>query len=358
MATVVMAPSASAAVEGAWWAPGPRIVAAAIASTSAPTTLVATARATYWVNPATGEMAPTGLRSPATAVAVTAGGTGVAALRDGSVQIVAAGGTGPVLATLATPVRALAAAGTPAAPLAIAATSRGIWLLRPRRQPLRLVAGVATAVIAPVLPGLPWWALVNGRLYGSRDGTVWGAARHTAPLPPTSHILVELGDGTVLAAEPSGLVLASSARGLVPDLQILPSGGLAGVPEPTGLTAVGSTSAYLATRGFATLLTPDDGYDWYRAAPSELPSTIEAVASVGPVFASRQPHGDVVAAGPARLYIHRLQSLPAPPVYIGGTATLELAGTAATTFAAILVGLSGLALLGPRRRRSRFTRPV
>ncbi len=358
-ATITAAAHPEAAAGGdAWWRPGPRLAAIAIATTAAPSTLVATRSATFWVDPEADRVAPTGLPAPATAVAVTASGAGVAALTDGTVRLVAGGQGGATLATLASPVRALAAAGPATHPLVLAATGSGLWLLRAHRLALRLVRGAATAVVAPTAPGLPWWALVAGRLYGSRDGIGWAEAFQIPPLPPATRVLAELGDGTLIAAEPNGLVVASAGRGLAPDLQVLPAGGFAGVPAPTGLAAVGPTSAYLATRGFAALLTPDDGYDWYRAAPSELPATLGAIASVGPVTAPARPHGDVVAAGPGRLFLHRLQTLPGPPVYTGGTAWLELAGIAATTVAAILIGLTGLAVLGRRHGRRRLGRPV
>jgi len=354
----LLAPVVQASGTTAWWRSGPRLAATAIAATSATTTLVLARTGTYWVTPGTGRVRRVPLGSPAAAIAVTGAGAGVAALADGEVQMVALGGLGTTLATLSTPVRALAAIGSAADPIVVVATAGGLVVLRPGRVAARVEAGAATAVVAPPAPGLPWWALVGGRLYGSRTGTAWARARHVPALPLATRVLAELGDGTLLAAEPSGLVLASAGHGLTPDLQVLPAGGLAGVPGSTGIAAVGPTSAYLATLGFAALLTPDDGYDWYRAAPSQLPADIAAIASVGPVFAGANPQGEVVAAGPRRLYLHRLQSLPAPPIYTGGTAMLEGAGTVATTVAAILVGLCGLAIVGRRRGRRRLGRPV
>ncbi len=298
------------------------------------------------------------LGAPARAIAVSAAGRGVAALSDGTVVQVAGDRAGAILGVLAGPVTALAAGGSTTTAFAVAATSRGLFLLRTGRAAERVVQGRATTVVAPTAHGLPWWALVGGRLYGSADGSRWARARRVGPLPPGTLLLGELGDGTVLAVESSGLILASSSHGLTPSLQILPAGGFAGVPRPTGLAAVGPTSAYLATRGFAALLTPDDGYDWYRAAPSQLPSDLEAVASVGPVAAASHPSGDVIVAGPGRLYLHRLQSLPSPPVYVGGSALLQWAGIAATTAVAILLGLTGIVLAAPRRGRRRLGRLV
>jgi photosystem II stability/assembly factor-like uncharacterized protein len=159
--------------------------------------------------------------------------------------------------------------------------------------------------------------------------------------------MAELSDGSILVAEPGGLVWRGAGQSWTPAFQLLPYGGLGGVPQPTSLAADGYESAYLATDGFGTLLTPDGGYSWYRAAPPE--GTITSLATVGPVFGARA-HGYVVATSRAGLFVHRLQQLPEPPVYTPSGQTAELLGTAAVTLLAVLLTLVGLWYLSRRAR--------
>jgi hypothetical protein len=161
--------------------------------------------------------------------------------------------------------------------------------------------------------------------------------------------MAELSDGSILVVEPGGLVWRGAGRRWVPAFQLLPYGGLGGVPQPTSLAADGDGSAYLATDGFGTLLTPDGGYSWYRAAPPE--GAISSLATVGPVFGSKA-RGYVVATSPAGLFLHRLQLLPEPPVYSPSGQTAELLGTAAVTLVAAVLTLLSLWYLN-RRSRSR-----
>lgn len=119
------------------------------------------------------------------------------------------------------------------------------------------------------------------------------------------------------------------------------------MPQPTSLAADGEGSAYLATDGYGTLLSPDGGYSWYRAAPPE--DSITSLATVGPVFGATA-HGYVLATSAAGLFVHRLEALPEPPVYSPSGQTAELLGTAAVTLLSALLTLMGLWHLSRRAR--------
>jgi hypothetical protein len=160
--------------------------------------------------------------------------------------------------------------------------------------------------------------------------------------------VAELSSGVILVGQPGGLIWRGAGGIWSRAFQILPYGGLGGVPAVTALVSDGSTSAYVATDGFGTLLTPDGGFSWYRAPPSD--GAILALATVGPVFSSRA-HGFVVALSPGRVFLHRLQLLPEPPSYTPTSETAELVGTAAVTLASVLLVVLLLWLLTRRQHR-------
>ncbi|HUY60539.1 MAG TPA: hypothetical protein VMW49_01560, partial [Candidatus Dormibacteraeota bacterium] len=244
---------------------------------------------------------------------------------------------------------ALALAAGAGGPLAVVATRAGLVALRPGRRATTVRRGDATAVLPPVAARQPWWALVGGRLAWSPTGEIWTAVPRAPRFARSTHVLAALGDGTVLVAEPSGLVWSRTGQGWARVLQLLPAGGLGSVPPPTALQPVGPSSAYLATAGFGALLTPDDGYGWYRAAPAQLPATVDLLAAVGPVASLTRPHGLVLAVSPQGLSRHVLRALPTPPAYRGRTQVAMELGIAAVTLAAIALAAAAL-WVGARRR--------
>jgi hypothetical protein len=160
--------------------------------------------------------------------------------------------------------------------------------------------------------------------------------------------LAQLSSGVLLVGQTGGLIWRGQGESWSRAFQILPYGGLGGVPTVTSLVADGATSAYVGTAGFGTLLTPDGGYSWYRAAPAS--GVISALATVGPVF-SAKAHGFVVALTPGQIYLHRLQLLPEPLAYTPTAESAELVGTAAVTLATVFLIVLFLWLLSRRQRR-------
>ncbi len=353
MAYGPMGPSSGSG--GRWWWPPLPLRLTAVASSPSTRTLAISRGRAGWLRPLTGSFRP--LRSagagPARAVAMAAGGEGCIVLRSGRTVFLGPGGR--LLGTAQLPGgpapagTAVALAAGAGGPLAVVATPRGLVALRPGRPANTLLRGDATAVVPPAATRHPWWALVGGELAWSRSGTSWAPVPRAPRFAASTHVLAALVDGTVLVAEPSGLVWSRTGQGWARVLQLLPAGGLSSVPEPTALQAVNVSSAYLATDGFGALLTPDDGYGWYRAAPSQLPATVDLLATVGPVRSATRPRGLVLAAGPRGLSVHALQPLPTPPAYQGATQTAEELGTAAVTLAAIALA-AGALWLGSRRR--------
>jgi hypothetical protein len=185
------------------------------------------------------------------------------------------------------------------------------WVLRGGRV-LRLGAGAA--VVDPGSPDLG----VSARLLAS-----------PAALPGV--VVAVAADGTVWRRTPAG--------GWGRSLLLLPQSLLAGPPSVTGLAAFETspvTSAvYLATDGYAVLITTDGGDDWVRAAPG-LPGGVLAIATDAATRA-------VYAGTRDGLWVHHLQRFPAPPVYRPPALLarwLEIAALAGLTTLAALAALA------------------
>ncbi|MGH7643617.1 MAG: hypothetical protein ACRENX_11545 [Candidatus Dormibacteria bacterium] len=339
----------------AWWVAVPSRSAAisAVASDQGATTLAISRGRAGRYTPATGQFLPlprpSGMSAQLdAAVAVAAvGREGVIAYRQGQLAAVSESNqVCPVTAVEGDPT-ALALSG-PSGEIVAVATSSGLFSGRLGRPLTRDAAGRGQALIAPPKPGRDWLALVGGRLWESQGGRHWTRAEHAPAFGPETHALTELATGAILVGQPGGLIWRGYQGRWYRALQLLPYGGLGGVPRVTALVADSATSAYLATDGFGTLLTPDGGFSWYRAPPPD--AAVTALATVGPVF-SDNSHGLVVALAAGRIFLHRLQPFPAPPAYTPGGAAAELAGTAAVTLVAAGAVVLLLWLLNRRRRR-------
>lgn len=344
-----------AVAAGAWWVPAPsgtRVISA-VASNQGLTTLAISKGTAGWYSPTSGSFAsikaPSGTAStlgPAVAVAAT-GEIGVVAYGQGQLVEVSNGEPFLPLPSVKGVPRAAAMVGSD--PLAVAVvTSRGLFAGRLGSRLKRVVTGDGRGVIAPPKSGRDWLALVNGWLWESADGLIWVHSHDAPNFGLQTEAVAELSSGVILVGQPGGLIWRGAQRRWSRAFQLLPYGGLGGVPTVTSLVADGSTSAYVATEGFGTLLTPDGGYSWYRAPPSA--GAISALATVGPVF-SAKPHGFVIALSPGRVFLHRLQLLPQPPIYSLTGETAELVGTAAVTLASVLLVVCLLWLLIRRQRR-------
>ncbi len=236
--------------------------------------------------------------------------------------------------------------------MVVVATSQGLFwgeLDSPLSHRLAVRAGATPIQLtSPVSAGAPFVVVAeNGELlFLGADGRLQLSVG--APRLGSDPVVAELGDGELLAGGRSGLIWGLLGRGWQPVFQLLPYGGIGGVPNLTAMISDGPTAAYLSTDGFGTMLTPDGGYTWYRAAPPA--GDVLGLATLGPVFAAR-PSGVVVAATPGGLFLHRLQALPGPPNYRGAGLEGQILGTAGVTV--VTAALAILLLWWPRRHDRR-----
>lgn len=336
-----------------WWvrAPGPRRSLSYVASNSGSATLAISGGRSYWLDVDRGSLSATG--DPGAAVFVAASKTsGWILNRDGSLYASRPGRPAHLLQTL--PGRPLGlVVSPPPHPTLVALTAEGIYLgpagdrLSPPGDPPVRTGFLALA--GPVERGQPFLVATTRGIYlvGS-DGRL--VLSPNSPRLGAGATLTEMGDGILLAGDDRGTIYALYSTGWTPIFQILPQGGLEGVPNLTAIVGVGPDAAYVATLGFGTLLTPDGGYTWYRAAPS---ADVVALAALGPIYSSK-PSGLVLAATTSGVFVHHLQTLPAPPAYSGATQTAQLLGTAAVTVVAAMLVIGGLWAIRRRRRRRLF----
>ncbi len=339
-----------------WWvpAPGRHLSLSSIASNSLPTTLVIMAGHSYWLEAQTGQLSGSGTPGRADFVAA-AGQRGLVLNADHELYYVRRRQPSEPLQRLpGRPLGLAVAAGS--SPEVVAATTsglfRGLLGARLREVPGSQSLGPALALAGPVLAGQPF---VIATRAGISLLSAAGRLRRSpgSPRLGTHPALAEIGDGIVLAGDRAGLIYAHYRSGWTPVFQLLPYGGLGGVPDLTAILGVGPAAAYVATSGFGTLLTPDGGYSWYRAAPPTPDGRVLALASLGPVYAPH-PSGLVVAAGPGGLFLHRLQTLPGPPAYSGASQTAQLLATTAITVVAALAVILAMWWTRRRQRRRRF----
>lgn len=351
-AAAVLAVAAAPAVQAsAWWqaAPAPAGLTQVAANSSRVTLGIAAGRAGWFTVGALG-FEPASV-NPAAAVAAS-GAQGAVLEKSGWLLYTRLGsGTHRVQKLPGTPIALETAPGP--APLLVAATSRGVFWgrLGARLRPVPGVPGPPLALTAAANSRLPFAvAFSSGVFTLSRAGRL--RLSPGSPRLGPGAALAELPDGVLLAGSGSGLIWARYSSGWQAAFQILPAGGLSGVPPLTAIQAVGTSAAYLATLGFGTLLTPDGGYSWYRAAPSGA-NRVTALSAVGPVFASR-PAGYVVAVTGGGMFLHRLQALPAPPVYQGRRGALDLLWTALVTVAGAALVVAALYVRRRQNRRRLF----
>ncbi len=342
---------AAAPVDAAplWWAPAPALgrPISQMASDTGSRTLAISRGVAGWLDPTSGSFLPVEGGAGAAFVAAH-GADGLVLYGSGRLVETTAGGPTRLLQRLPGRPGGLGM-GPGRRPMVAAVTSSGLFWgylgspLSHRAATFRVTAPGAMA--APVRPGQPFVVVTaKGVLLLLPDGKVQISAG--APRLGSHPSVVELSDGVLLAGDRTGLVWGLYRGGWQPVFQLLPYGGLGGVPALTAMISDGPTAAYLATAGFGTLLTPDGGYTWYRAAPPV--ADVVALATLGPVF-SAKPSGLVVAATPAGLFLHRLQALPAPPAYSGAGLEQQLLGTIWVTVGA--AALVTLLMWWPRRRR-------
>jgi hypothetical protein len=323
---------ASPAQAAPWWVavPGaPLGLTQVAASLSSPTLAIVDGRA-GWLWPLTGRYQRLGL-SHAAFVATLPGETGIVQASSGQLLEVDAGHSRRLGHLPGRPLGL--SVGPGARPWVVAVTTNGVYQWRPPGLPRPVAGGRGDplALAHPAAADYPFVIAESSGEYFLRPGGKLVPSRGSPRLGPGAKV-AELADGVILAVARSGLVWGLYRDGWQAAFQVLPAGGVSGVPGINGLVAVSGSAAYLATSGFGTLLTPDGGYTWYRA---DLPGTSSArqVSTVGPVLSS-DPHGYVLAVTPRGLYRHLLQPLPTPPQYLGRSGTTQLLLTSLVTAAA------------------------
>jgi hypothetical protein len=323
---------ASPAQAATWWVavPGaPRGLTQVAASLSSPTLAIVDGGA-GWLWPLTGRYQRLGLPHAAF-VATLPGETGIVQASSGQLLEVDAYHSRRLGHLRGRPLGL--SVGPGARPWVVAVTTNGVYQWRPPGLPRPVAGGRGDplALAPPAAADYPFVIAESSGEYLLRPGGKLVPSRGSPRLGPGAKV-AELADGVILAVARSGLVWGLYRDGWQAAFQLLPAGGVSGVPGIDGLVAVSGSAAYLATSGFGTLLTPDGGYTWYRA---DLPGTSSAlqVSTVGPVLSS-DPHGYVLAVTPRGLYRHLLQPLPTPPQYLGRSGTTQLLLTSLVTAAA------------------------
>lgn len=200
----------------------------------------------------------------------------------------------------------------------------------------------------------------------SSAGAVWnirGGTVETGPDPGAQHLPVlqrdpgapNLGSSAHLLAAPAaapGVVVAvgddnhvwrrTQSGSWATAFILLPAGGLSGAPRVTALAAFTkplSDAVYLGVDGYGVLLSQDGGDDWIRA-DAGLPEHVLGLATDD---ATRS----LYAATDQGLYVHHLQTLPAPPVYTDSALWLRWLGIGIVAVAAIAAALLALRRLLP-----------
>jgi hypothetical protein len=229
----------------------------------------------------------------------------------------------------------------------------------------------------------------SGETLHSHDGGANFLVRQTGPLPapsatvrsgpdvwsidPTGQVLhgtngvaatpdpgaPALGAGADLIAAPAavpGVVVTVAVDGTVwrrgqdgdwkSALLLLPRSLVQGVPRVTSLTAFTeplTTSVYLGTDGYAVLNSSDGGDDWIRAGPG-LPDSVYALTTDSTTRT-------VFAGTSDGLWVHVLQTLPAPPAYEDAALIWRWVGISVITVLASVLAVLGLVrVLRPSRQ--------
>ena len=203
------------------------------------------------------------------------------------------------------------------------------------------------------------WVAVGGHGQVSSDGGRTFRTTPTngpppgidSPCPPHLGEPSPLVECAVPAALP-GVVVGVDVHGVVwrrdphgdwgRGLLLLPSGGMAGVPRVTAVTAFAdqpdSVAVYVGTDGYAVLESGNGGDDWIRDDPGLPPAVLS--------MATDSTHRAVYAGTADGLWVHHLRANPAPPAYPAPDLRWRRLATALVALATMGIGLVVLAALG------------
>jgi hypothetical protein len=201
---------------------------------------------------------------------------------------------------------------------------------------------VGPSGVAP--PSAGAWQVRNGRI-GHVDATgTWqldpGSPQVTQPSTAGHSPVTALpGDtGQVVAVDTDGVVWRRGGDGAwARALLLLPEDAIHGPPKVTGVasfTKALSAAVYLATDGYAVLLSTDGGDYWVRGGPG-LPDGVLAIAT-------DSTNRAVFAGTRDGLWLHHLQPTPAPPAYAPQDLRSRWSGIVAVCLAAAVLAVVGM----------------
>jgi hypothetical protein len=229
--------------------------------------------------------------------------------------------------------------------LMVVTTVSGGYLSTDNGQSFQPIApGRHLALPAPQGPAI--WQIDNGIVLTAQSGhpltpdpgaPFLGASAHLIAAPAAlSGVVVAVGsDNHVWRRAPSGQWATSFI--------LLPAGGLSGAPQVTSLAAFSTPvtgAVYMGIDGYGVLLSEDGGDDWIRADPG-LPENVLALSADSQAKA-------LYAATDQGLYVHHLQSFPAPPAYHDASLYVRWLGIAIVSLLATAGAVFGLRVALPR----------
>ena len=201
-------------------------------------------------------------------------------------------------------------------------------------------AGTAVSPPTGVRSGGVTWVISGGVVMSGPSS----AALHPDPGAPflgvSSHLIAAPAatPGVVVAVGSDNHVWRRAQSGSwATSFVLLPGGGLDGTPRVTALAAFTeplSAAVYLGVDGYGVLVTSNGGDDWIHADPG-LPENLlglatDAVARV------------LYAATDSGLFVHHLQSFPAPPSYQDAALWWRWAGIVAVSVVATAAAVLAL----------------
>ena len=190
------------------------------------------------------------------------------------------------------------------------------------------------------------WQIDHGTVLTAPAGRALAPDPHAPFLGATAHLIAAPAalPGVVVAVGSDNHVWRRSPSGQwATSFVLLPAGGLAGSPQVTSMAAFTSAvtgAVYMGTTGYGVLLTEDGGDDWIRADPG-LPENVLALSADWQARA-------LYAATDQGLFVHHLQSFPAPPVYQDASLYLRWLGIAIVALLATAAAVLGLRRVLPR----------
>jgi hypothetical protein len=228
----------------------------------------------------------------------------------------------------------------------LSGTTSGSFLSADGGRSFQPVAGGHVAAPAPA--SAPRWTIDKGTVFTAAAGGQFAADPGAPFLGASAHLIAAPAalPGVVVAVGSDNHVWRRSSSGRwATSFILLPGGGLSGAPQVTSVAAFAApitAAVYLGTNGYGVLLTEDGGDDWIRADPG-LPENVLGLAADPTTKA-------LYAATDQGLYVHHLQSFPAPPAYHDASLYLRWLGIA---LVAVLATIGAVLAL-----RSALVRPT